>query len=121
MANGSTRQYVYDPVDQLTTQIELNSTLQPIMTMIDGYDGVGNRTSRVQDGFATTWSYDPKYRLTGQAASGQTATFGYSPIDNMTLKWHQGESPLTMTYDFASRIATSLLGVALTTFGFDNN
>jgi len=68
-SSGLTRAYQYDPTGRLTTQIDWNGA-NPIVTFVDGYDAVGNRTSRVKDGVATTWVYDAAYRLTNQQKSG---------------------------------------------------
>ena len=53
-ANGNKRQYAYDSAGRLTTQLELNASSNPILTMLDSYDGVGNRTGRNQDGVIAT-------------------------------------------------------------------
>jgi len=88
---------------------------------VDTYDPVGNRIGRVQD--LTTnylWTYDNDYRLLTQQAPGACATFGYDPLYNTVLKWHQGESPLTMRFDPATRLTTSIQGSLVTSFTFDN-
>lgn len=41
---GSEELYSYDTADHLTTLIELNAVGTPIMTMVDRYYAVGNRT-----------------------------------------------------------------------------
>lgn len=108
---------------RLTTQIEQDAAAHPIITMIDGYDGVGNRTSRVQDGVAYTWTYDDDYRLTGQQSAGAWATFTMDANGNILSKQHQGQNPLTMTYDDADRLGPSLQGasIGLNVFTFDAN
>ena len=42
--NGMKRQYQYDAAGRLTTQIELNASNNPVVTILDTYDSVGNRT-----------------------------------------------------------------------------
>jgi len=37
------------------------------------------------------------------------------------LKWHQASAPLTMAYDLADRLTTSISGTTVTTYTFDNN
>jgi len=71
LGNGSKRLYDYDMRSQLTTQVELNSSNVPIVTLIDSYDAVGNRMTRSVNGTVATWSYDDLYRLTGQMKPGQ--------------------------------------------------
>ncbi|MCW5944043.1 MAG: hypothetical protein KIS66_17575 [Fimbriimonadaceae bacterium] len=113
---GSKRQYRYDAASRLTTQIELNSSNQPIYTMVDSYDAVGNRTGRTTNGERTTWAYDDAYRLIRQERPGQWATFAYDSNDNLILKHHQGEHARTMSYDAAGRLAQVLQGANVTTF-----
>jgi hypothetical protein len=68
--------------------------------MIDGYDPVGNRVSRLQDGVPIAWNYDNDYRLLGQQTAGAYATFAFDSLYNTTLKWHQGQAPQTMLTAF---------------------
>jgi len=119
-SSGLTRAYQYDPTGRLTTQIDWNGA-NPIVTFVDGYDAVGNRTSRVKDGVATTWVYDAAYRLTNQQKSGQAATFVYDNAGNITLKHHEGSSPMTMAYDAANRLVTMQQGSNIGTCTFDAN
>jgi YD repeat-containing protein len=118
---GSKRQYQYDAADRLTTQIELSATSAPILTMVDTYDSVGNRTGRNKDGTVTTWTYDDIYRLTGQQQTGAWATFSYDQAGNLEVKWHQGTNPMTFMHDAANRITTMLQGTTITSFTYDNN
>jgi len=94
----------------VTTQVDSNSGGTPLVTFVDSYDSVGNRTGRIHSGVVTTWVYDSIYRLTGQEKSGQAATFVYDDAGNLTVKWQEGSSPLTMSYDAGNRLTTSLLG-----------
>ncbi len=66
-----------------------------------------------------TWIYDNKYLLTTQQATVAYATLTYDAIDNTLVKWHQGLTPLTMTYDAASRLTTSIQGIAQTTYTYN--
>ena len=43
----------------------------------------------------------------------------YDAVDNTLVKWYQGSQPQTMSYDPASRIATSTSGSTVTTFLHD--
>src|ERR1700722_8815797 len=117
MGLGSVRQYQYSATG-LTTQVELNAAGSPIITMIDAYDPVNNRTSRNKDGVPTTWTYDPGYRLLGQQTSGAYATFQYDNAGNTLLKYQQGSLPMSFVYDNANRITTMLQGAALTTYQY---
>lgn len=118
---GSKRQFGYDSVGRVTTQIELNSSNNPIVTISDSYDAVGNRIGRNKDGDVTTWTYDDVNRLTGQQLNGAAATFAYDSVGNITVKHHQGESPMTFAYDAADRMVTMIQGSAVTTFTYDDN
>jgi RHS repeat-associated protein len=119
-SSGLTRAYAYDPAGRLTTQVDYNGAT-PIGTFIDTYNAAGIRTGRLQDGTAITWVYDNAYRLTEQQKSGQAATFLYDEVGNILKKHHEGSNPLTMSYDAANRLTTSLLGTTqLTTFTYSN-
>jgi YD repeat-containing protein len=117
---GSTRQYAYDAADRLTTQIELNASLQPIVTLIDTYDNAYNRLSRTTNGELTSWTYDRDYRLVLQLGAIGTATFIYDSLGNVLTKWHMGQAPISMSYDAASRLVTGVQGVDLTSYVYDN-
>jgi YD repeat-containing protein len=118
MGSGNVRQYGLDPRSQITTQIDYAGTT-PISTLVDGYDGVGNRVSRVQDGVPISWTYDNDYRLLGQQTAGGSATFTYNSVFSALVKWHQGLAPLSMTYDSTNRLVNTLQGAALTSLGYD--
>ena len=59
--------------------------------------------------------------LTGQAKSGEAATFTYDAVGNTLLKWQQSGQQLTFTYDAANRILTQTDGSTLTTMTYDGN
>ena len=118
--NSSSRAIQYDPVSQLTTIIQYKGA-NPVVTIVDAYNGAGWKSSHNVNGTVTTYLNDAKGRLVGQQGAGLTATFVYDAIDNTSVKWHQGQAPMTMAYDLASRIVTMLLGSATTTYQFDKN
>jgi hypothetical protein len=68
----------------------------------------------VADGVSYTWQYDNDYRLTTQISTVGYATFSYDGMSNTLVKWHQGQSPQTMTYDLANRLTTSTQGSTVT-------
>src|SRR5580658_10031686 len=117
LGTGIVRHYGYDPVGQLTTQIDYSGAT-PISTMIDGYDPVGNRITRLLDNVPYTWTYDNQYRLKMQQTSGGTASFVYDAVDNMLVKWNGGTAPLTMSFDPATRLTTSIQGTTVGTYTF---
>jgi YD repeat-containing protein len=119
LGTGIVRHYGYDPVGQLTTQIDYSGAT-PISTMIDGYDPVGNRITRLLDNVPYTWTYDNQYRLKMQQTSGGNASFVYDAVDNMLVKWNGGTAPLTMSFDPATRLTTSIQGTSVGTYTFDN-
>lgn len=41
-------------------------------------------------------------------------------LGNVLVKWYQGNSPFTMTYDAASRLQTMTSGGASTAYSYDN-
>ena len=118
-ANGNTRQYAYDGAGRLTTQIELNASAVPILTIVDSYDNVGNRTGRNQDGAITTWVYDTTNRLVSQILSGARASFTYDSVGNILVKHQESSNPIRMVYDAANRIETSQQGAVVTTYTSD--
>ena len=116
---GTVRIYAFDPTDRLTTQIDYAGST-PITTQINSYDPVSNRTVQVVNGVATTWVYDVGYRLLGQQNAGGYATFSYDSLSNTLVNWNQGQAPISMSYNVASRLTTSIQGSTLTTYTFDN-
>ena len=68
---------------------------------------------------ATTWSYDNNYRLLGQQTAGGYATFTYDPLYNTGINWIQGQAPISMTYNAASELLTSIQGASTTTYSYD--
>ncbi len=96
-----------------------------IATIVDAYAGNGWKTSHsvvtMTGSLLVTYTNDAKGRLLGQAGAGVTSTFSYDAVDNTLLNWQQGDPPLTMAYDVASRIVTMLSGANRTTYAFDNN
>ena len=115
-SSGIVRKYAYDAVNRLTTQVDMNSGGTNLVTMIDTYDAVSNRTNRNQDGVLTTWTYDNAYRLTGQQRAGEYATYTYDGVGNPTVKHHEDSSPMTFTYNSRNQPTTMLQGAVLTTF-----
>ncbi|MCZ7580242.1 MAG: hypothetical protein M5U21_05415 [Fimbriimonadaceae bacterium] len=103
---------------QLTTQVELNSSNVPIVTLIDSYDAVGNRMTRSVNGTVATWSYDDLYRLTGQVKPGQVATYTLDGVGNLKTMWEGGSFPKTFTHDPADRLVTMIEGVKVTTYSY---
>lgn len=86
-------------------------------TIMDGYDAVGNRSSRNQDGTTYDWTYDAANRLVSQTSSTSArSTFVYDPEGNTLVKHEQGSDPMTMVYDVASRLTTSQQGAVRTSF-----
>jgi len=119
LGKGSRRQYGYDQNSRLTTQIELNASNVQICTILDAYDPVGNRNRQEIDGVVATWTYDDKYRLTGQIKPGQVCTYTMDPVGNLLVMWEGGPSPKTMTYDVIDRLTTMAEGANLTTYTFN--
>src|SRR5580658_7505862 len=117
LGTGIVRHYGYDAVGELATQIDYSGTT-PISTMIDGYDPVGNRITRLLDNVPYTWTYDNQYRLKMQQTSGGNASFVYDAVYNTLVKWNGGTAPLTMSYDPATRLTTSIQGTTVGTYTF---
>lgn len=116
LGNGSIRKYAFDPRSQLTTQVELNASNVPVVTLIDSYDAVGNRMTRSVNGVVATWTYDDLYRLTGQVKPGQVATYTLDGVGNLKTMWEGGLFPKTFTHDVADKITTMIEGANLTTY-----
>ena len=70
-SNGMTTKFSYDTADRLTTRVEQVTGGNNVLTIVDTYDSVGNRTKRNQDGTITTWSYDAANRLVSQLGSAR--------------------------------------------------
>ncbi len=118
LGNGSKRLYDYDMRSQLTTQVELNSSNVPVVTLIDSYDAVGNRMTRSVNGTVATWSYDDLYRLTSQAKAGHVCTYTLDGVGNLKTMWEGGNFPRTFTHDAADRLVTMIEGSSLTTYSW---
>jgi YD repeat-containing protein len=114
MGLGTRELCQYDPVGRLTTLIQQKSDGTPILTVVDTYDAGGRKTVSTRDGVPATYSYDKASRLLGQDKAGQVATFSYDNTDNVLVKWHQGQAPISMSYDAANRRVTSFQGAATT-------
>ncbi|GIK32355.1 MAG: hypothetical protein D8M22_07190 [Armatimonadetes bacterium] len=116
LGNGSKRLYDYDMRSQLTTQVELNASNVPIVTLIDSYDAVGNRMTRGVNGTVATWTYDNLYRLTGQVKPGQVATYTLDGVGNLKVMWEGGSFPKTFAFNAADSLVTMIEGAQLTTY-----
>jgi YD repeat-containing protein len=92
-----------------------------LSTIVDSFDCAGRKMSHTVDGLTTDYVYDPGTRLIGQQGTGTWATMAYDPVGNTTLKWNQGQNPMTMSYDPASRLVTQTLGAVVSTYLFDLN
>lgn len=55
------------------------------------------------------------------AIVGLATTFVMDAVGNITVKHQQGSNPLTMAYDAADRLVTSLDATVLTTYTYDDN
>ena len=77
------------------------------------------KTLSSRNGVVTTYSNDAKNQLLGQTVAGGCATFAYDAVGNETLKWHQGQAPMTMTFDAASRQVTMIYGGATTLYTYN--
>ncbi len=109
----------YDPTGRVITLIEQTSMSSPIATVVDTYDPGGRKTVSTRDLVPATYSYDKAGRLTGQNKPGEVATFSYDNTDNVLVKWHQGNPPLTQTFDVANRIVTSGYAAATTNYTYN--
>lgn len=87
LGNGSTRKYAYNPRGELTTQVELNASSTPVVTLIDTYDAVGNRLSRSVNGTVATWSYDDLYRMFGHASPTRWANYPLKRVAVAARPW----------------------------------
>ena len=71
-------------------------------------------------GAVATYSYDGANRLTGQVLLGGCATFIYDRLNRMSTKWHQGEAPLTMSYNRPSYLVWAASGDVITSYTYNN-
>lgn len=116
LGNGTTRKYAFDNRGQITTQVELDATSAPVVTLVDSYDAVGNRLTRSVNGTISTWTHDDLYRLTGQLKPGQAATYTLDGAGNLRTMWEGGSFPKTFTFNAADRLVTMVEGANLTTY-----
>jgi hypothetical protein len=117
---GDTEISGYDPAGRLTTLVGLNAALHPISTIISYWDAGGRKTGDLTNGVLATYTLDNGGRMLGQQKAGEYSTFAYDSLKNMTLEWYQGNPPLTMAYDAASRLGTAISGSTVTTVTSDN-
>jgi YD repeat-containing protein len=116
-AIGRTETSEYDSVGRVTTLIQIVGS--PVTTVVASYDPAGRKLSEFSAGSLATYLYDPKSRLIGQNESSQNVTMQYDAVDNVLVKWYQGNPPLTMSYDRASRLTTSTYAAAVTAVSYD--
>ena len=106
LGQGGTQVSSFDALGRATTLVQLNAAGTPVMTVLDTYDAAGRKTVQKRDAVATTYTYDVDDRLTKQDTSGAVATFTMDTVGNVTVKHHQGLSPVTLSYDAANRLTT---------------
>lgn len=111
----------YDNADQITRMYE-QANRAPVFP----YDPVGNRKS-IFDNFSpvawTTYTYDPKSRLTQDATMGtntHTYDYTYDGNDNRLTSIETG-ALATWTYDIANRMVTSVSTGGTTTYAYSPN
>jgi RHS repeat-associated protein len=95
---STTRSYVYDAVDRLTSAGYTNPA-QPPENYV--YDSVGNRTSSQ---LSASYGYQPFNRMTNTS----TATFVYDANGNLTSKT-DGTGTRTFAWDFENRLKQVML------------
>ena len=72
--------------------------------------GLNQSQSRLLHAKPVTYSYNNANRLDGRLGAGRSVTGVYDKIGNTTVKWHQGQVPLTMVYEAASRLVSNMQG-----------
>ena len=114
--------YAYDEVGNLVSQ---TTTGAYDLALEYAYDLSGRMTqeSRTENGATLTSSYiyDALGQLTGFTRSdGQSETYTYDPVGNMTAKTKNGVST-TMRYNAANQLISSVSGTDRTTYTYDAN
>lgn len=114
--------YAYDEVGNLVSQ---TTTGAYDLALEYAYDLSGRMTqeSRTENGATLTSSYiyDALGQLTGFTRSdGQSETYTYDPVGNMTAKTQNGVST-TMRYNAANQLTQSVTNGDTTTYSYDAN
>ena len=114
--------YAYDEVGNLVSQ---TTTGAYDLALEYAYDLSGRMTqeSRTENGATLTSSYiyDALGQLTGFTRSdGQSETYTYDPVGNMTAKTKNGVST-TMRYNAANQLTSSVTGNDTTKYTYDAN
>ena len=97
-SDGTVTTFGYDSSDQLTSEVRDNSHSTGY-SIAFVYDHNGNRTSKVQNGVTTTYSYDNHDKLTAAGSK----TYGYDLNGNCTTV-SVGTNTTTLTYDIENRV-----------------
>ena len=84
--DGSVTYYEYDPKQQLTKEMQLDSQGQQLYGWTWEYDPAGNRTRQEFNGVETTYEYNAANELTEETTAGATTYFEYDHNGNMTAK-----------------------------------
>jgi RHS repeat-associated protein len=143
LPNGITVSYGYDTLNRLTSVSEQQGTTT-LASYTYTLDTVGNRTKVVEaDGSASIWTYDQNSRLLGEArfdpsgaetaqasytydgvgnrltqsSGGQTTTYSYNSLDQLTST--SGALSLQLSYDGRGNLITATSGTSSTSYTYD--
>lgn len=116
---GSSQIQTFDAMGRAFTLIQYSPANSPVVTVVDGYDSAGRKTSQFRDSLTTNYQYDAASRLTGQQATGRWATLVYDAVDNVLVKAYQGQYAMTFMFDAASRITSMIQGATVTNYTYN--
>jgi YD repeat-containing protein len=104
---GRRRDFEYDALNRMTTQVWLNTSGTPVETFTYAFDPVGNQTSAGNATHRYTMAYDSRHRVTGvQEPFSQSLAFAYDAADNRTKVEDSQGGLRSSTYDSLNRLVT---------------
>ena len=105
--DGTSIKREYNELNRLTTVTYRDSGDTVLSTATYAYDANGNRTQMVDSSGTTTSTYDELNRLTSVTDSfGQTVTYEYDGVGNITRLIYPGNKDVDYTYDNGERMQT---------------
>lgn len=99
--NGRTVEYDYDQTYKLLKE-KIDDPLKGIREIVYTYDAVGNRLTKTDNGFATTYTYDPNNRILSEG----DIIYSYDNNGNTIMKTSSSET-MTYSYDYQNRLISS--------------